>query len=956
MNKKLRGVQFPTGQGEIPRLEGYNAAQVAAICQLIPRDSAFCVTLGNPLLRRSDPVTYDHRGIVRALIELCTYAEQLGSEIWVNPCNDYTITAGLFRLTEAVSMKNFGYAWNILRTVEQGQTPRSAILSMGKRIRHVILEDGTASGDPDLIAYEPCPLGQGEAMLVDTVQALLEAGYTGSFSAADADLGELCAFLESIPTESLVLDPAKQLVYPMPDFLPPQGHPRVFMRHTHIPQIRENLTAAENADAYRLLLEQVHAASPVCTAAFNGTPLGLAESKAFYYALYGDTGRGNEAVAIMKEFCQAADPAHWNYNQNGETVYLLAVVYDWCYPLLDSSTRIFFRDAVVRHAGYMEIGYPPVRQGSATGHGPEGQLLRDLLAAGVAMFDEFPQIYQNAAGRFFREFIEPRKFVYQMHCFHQGSEYAAYRMQWELLCTWLFERLGLSQIFGEEQHETLRHYLYVHRPDGAMLMGGDCDNRKNLVGVLDAQMVRTLFLGANYWKDTHLKGIVLKMLKYQPVQLLKNNQSLTPVEFLLFNDPNLSGQGKESLPLVHFQPAPKGGMVIHTQWSEGMDAPDVVCELKINEYWFAGHQHLDAGAFQIYYKGLLASDDGYYQSWVERPFADRENSGYTGYGSLHHYNYLRRTIAHNCMLVHDPQEQFADDAFKVRANDGGQRLPNRGKEPINLEALQDPAKGYRIGELLGHAVGADYAYLKGDLAAAYSDKITNYERSFCFLRLRNKETPAVLLVYDRVVSAKESFRKTWLCHGLFQPQITGNRAVFRDERVIPGDGPYCGQYAGQLSVDTLLPERAVITSVGGPGKGAWVDGENYLAKVGPNQRQEGQGYRLEVSPEEERAQDYFLHALHIGDVGTTPVPARLLRTTTHIGAVVEDRVVLFGKERNPSAQPLRFALAGDGPWRVMVCDLAAGTWELAGESVVVSENGIAEFTVVPGEYELRRNV
>ena len=43
-------------------------------------------------------------------------------------------------------------------------------------------------------------------------------------------------------------------------------------------------------------------------------------------------------------------------------------------------------------------------------------------------------------------------------------------------------------------------------------------------------------------------------------------------------------------------------MVARTGW--GDDA--VIAEMKINEYNFVNHQHLDAGAFQIYYRGALA--------------------------------------------------------------------------------------------------------------------------------------------------------------------------------------------------------------------------------------------------------------------------------------------------------------------------------------------------------------
>ena len=51
---------------------------------------------------------------------------------------------------------------------------------------------------------------------------------------------------------------------------------------------------------------------------------------------------------------------------------------------------------------------------------------------------------------------------------------------------------------------------------------------------------------------------------------------------------------------------PYGWMIARTGW----DDESVIAEMKVNVYNFNNHQHLDAGAFQIYYKGPLAIDSG----------------------------------------------------------------------------------------------------------------------------------------------------------------------------------------------------------------------------------------------------------------------------------------------------------------------------------------------------------
>lgn len=932
---------------------------------------AICITAGNPLRHHSDRLTSDHMGIVRSVRELCAYAKERGKSVWLIPCNDYA--NGLHLFPSAIGMDNFGYAWNVLRSVEQDQSLH--FMARNSLVKHICLEDGVPGADPDQLAYEYRPLGKGSVPLAELIPELLEAGYDGCFSACRDSWSDLNSFLDCVPTRKLVSDPSGQLAYPMPEFLPPAGHPRVFLRREDIPAIRKNLEDPRIRAAQEKFLQQVNTPAGSDWGTLNPADskskppahlLQEAEAKALYCVLFDDVQKGREAIACMRNFCASATPKQWDYNSNGQVIYTLAVVYDWCYPLLDDETKQFFHDAVIRHGRYLEVGYPPVKLGAFTGHGAEAQLMRDLMAAGVAMFDEFPNIYQNTAGRFFKEFIAPRKFIYSMHSFHDGNHYCNYRLQWDMLCTWLFHRMGYPRVFGEEQLATIRNYMYVIRPDGIVLSNGNANNRLKTPGKYQNIYVRMFFLAGNYWKDPWLKQTALEQMAMEPTRDGPINQELTPVEILLFNDPEVVGKSRDSLPLLHYQPSPQGGMLLRTGWTEGVSSGDALFELKISEYWTNGHQHLDAGAFQIYYKGLLAADTGYYQSWVEDRFADRENSGYTGFGSVHHYNYARRSIAHNCMLVHDPEEIFRDNRFKVRANDGGQRIPNRGLVPNSVEALTDPANGYRTATVLRHGwgpdmVAPDYAYLKGDLATAYSSKVEGYERSFLLLNLRNAITPAALIVLDRVASAKAEFKKTWLCHGLFEPEIRGTRSVFKNTRIVPGDGPWSGRYNGKLTVDTLLPECASVTAIGGSGKEHMVGGVNYPAKLGPNQLEEGHGYRLEVSPAVSDKEDLFLHVLQVGDADGTPaLPVTRLETPTHVGTVIADRVVLLGKARDCTDASISFSFDGEDEYSILVADLNPGRWEIFRNDVSVSgvevteASGLAVFSGVAGTYTLRK--
>jgi hypothetical protein len=152
-------------------------------------------------------------------------------------------------------------------------------------------------------------------------------------------------------------------------------------------------------------------------------------------------------------------------------------------------------------------------------------------------------------------------------------------------------------------------------------------------------------------------------------------------------------------------------MVARTGWDEH----SVIAQMRVNIYNFIGHQHLDAGSFEIYYKGPLAIHSGVYQ-------------GVNGaYGSPHHTNYYQRTIAHNSMLIYDPEEKFSAGR-KQLDNDGGQRLPNNWTSPRNLENMLSGT--HKTGAVLTGSArsSAAFTYLKGDLTASYSAKVREVKR------------------------------------------------------------------------------------------------------------------------------------------------------------------------------------------------------------------------------------
>jgi hypothetical protein len=762
----------------------------------------------------------------------------------------------------------------------------------------------------------------------------------------------------------------KDTNYPPPPFYPPKEHPRVYFMAKDLPRLRENTTKPQNAKAWAQHQKNVAQGTdgllpPPKDGKGSNTDsvvLAVIESMAYDYALFGKEETGRKAVLAMSNYLRSVVFPPSDYNNAGQTLYTVGAVYDWCYPLLSQDDKVYLHQQALDAATHMEIGWPPVKQGNITGHGPEGQLLRDIMCMAIAMHDEHPELYKIAAGRFFSKMVESKFFMYPAHSHHQGCHYANYRGQWEMLCTWIFDRMGLPKVFGPDQQYLMYWSLYARRGDGQILRDGDQHINNEEPYSYFKSPGRTMFLESNYFKDPYLKTEALNCVPDFTPMKPSGNQALNSTEMLVFNDPDLAPRPLSELPLTHYFPYPKGAMIARSSWEPGIKSPAVVAEFKINEWNWANHQHLDHGGFQLYYRGILANDSGYYQAGVNK--VDKgENDGNSGYGSLYDVNYDKRSIAHNVMTVYDPEEIFDSvrwKKFKI-ANDGGQRFPNRWIEPQEHEDFIDPKADYHVAKVLGQGFGPDamapdYSYLKGDLTRTYSNKIKAYERSFVFLNLKQVDHPAALIVFDRVVSSKAGFRKAWLLHGLEEPSIQGNQSVFKVTR------PH---YTGKLTVDTLLPEagNTVITPVGGPGKEFLVDGTNYLCLLRPDKINEGGGWRIEVSPKLPAETDFFLNVLQPGDhtPDTAPLPTQKIETEARAGLRLADRVVLFAKARDRVSEPVSFSFSGAGECQILVADLSAGSWSITrdakplGKVSVSEQDGLALFRGEAGTYVLTKN-
>ncbi len=623
---------------------------------------------------------------------------------------------------------------------------------------------------------------------------------------------------------------------------------------------------------------------------------------------------GREAIEIILE---RVPKAEWNLSvqdisrQIGLVMLSAGMVYDWCFPWLGDSGRVIIEQAY-RLARMLEVGYPPTGQGAVTGHAGEAMLMRDLLGTGLAIYDESPEMYEVTAGRIYREFVPARDFWYAGHFHHQGSAYGPYRYRWEILCSWLLERAGLGAPFSREQGQVPYRWVYTERPDGKLLAEGDVFAGR----VTPAPYLMT----AGLYGDRHLQGRFLAA---------PDVSTQDAIEFLLFFDPDLEPSPVESLPMGRYFGSPYGGMVMRTAWN-GRGEDPAIAEFKIKEWHFNNHQHLDAGAFQIWYRGPLAMDTGLYRT----------------YFSPHDGNYCKRTVAHNCVLVEEPEESFVNGRW---VNDGGQRWPNLAREARTIEQIR--TLGYRTGKTLGAAMDLEtgWSYLEGDITEAYgANKVESHRRAFIGLRKPAEGVEMALAVFDRLAAAKAGAAKKWLLH-------TAGEPVISDAGTVSGNGK------AALAHRVLLPGRGEfrLEKVGGAGAEFMSGGENWTPDRAPVAADEAGEWRVELIPTQERREETLLNVLSVLPGTETVVSeARLFRSGGHVGLLLGEWAVLFRVEAGRQTEPVEIELPeGREKYRCVVAGLEEGRWAAGVMDVTVTaEGGVAAFEAGPGAVRLALTV
>ena len=726
--------------------------------------------------------------------------------------------------------------------------------------------------------------------------------------------------------------------YSTPSVNPPSGvHPRVLFTASDIAGIKAVIAGEndENSSSRTWFRRRVDNraednsdnAGGDCsesTEGWNVSMLSNIEAKALayvlgetvYYSVHEDNREttpetaGALAVQYLLQYLNTCDLTKISSASNrtrpaAQIMLITAEVYDWCYPLLTTEQKNTIINLVeTKLANKTEMGWPPINQGAVVGHGAESQLLQGMLAFAIATYDERPDIWRAVGGRFYQEFVPVRNRYLKSSYNLQGSEYGNFRSMWDLWSYLLITGMGAASPYDADATAGLKELAYQQvystRPDGQNFRDGD-DPDDDKYDELFSSYVRYVnpMVDSAINADPYLKTHFIEHRgEYY------NSALLQIVVSGKYNTTSLKAKSLKNLPNTRYFQAPANVFFTRTGWNVGPTSADVAATIKFPTDFVGNHQHYDAGSFQLYYKGILASDSGIYQG------ANTSNSsGGSGYESPHRKYYAVQTVAHNNVLIGNANQK---NYYGITSN-----------EPATLSEVQKDCvasvDSYDVDQTNPNK--PSYSYIKGDLKNAYSS-VSGYKRYFMFLDLKRDDVPAALIVYDYI---NASGTKRWLLHGQQQPTTSNGQTVFTNTA-----SDESGSYNGKMTVDTLLPTSPSISIVGGANNySKAANGTNYETAETGKVTEEGNTYRMEISS----SGSQFLNVIQVSDADKNNyLSVGRIGGSYVAGVQIADRVVTFNKDGAIFTSDFNFEVPSGGTHEFTVCDVKRGAWKVSTDS------------------------
>ena len=675
---------------------------------------------------------------------------------------------------------------------------------------------------------------------------------------------------------------------------------------------------------------------------YDDSYLELIQAKALAYLIYDDELYGYQAIYYMKNFIKSLDIeqiASDQCRQYGYTMFTAAIVYDWCYDLLTEKDKEQFIAGVENclcrgsnaNGVKMEVGFPPSKQGSVSGHGSEYQILRDYLAFATAIYDENPSWWNYVAARVCNDYVEMRNHYFQSGIAQQGTGYATARHICDLYSAWIIKiATGTNPYVGMEN--TVKSFIgYEYTPGTIFTDGDNSGDGKKLSAFADMA-----YIGAYLYGDETLlaQAMYLKSSAFS-----SNFQGLsTPVYLALtaIAEVEPAEDRYEGMELIQYNGSPLGQYVIRASWN---DPASAAVFMRIKERSTANHEHYDSGTFEIYYKGMLTSDGGMYNNY-----------------SHEHTKYFHKaTISHNGLIIYNPSLASTEDGWYS----GGQERFAKEASTLDQWLTSQYDTGTVTGRQHGYVDGDKskplYAYIAGDITEAYSTKTVSYVgRRMLTVYTGDAEYPMVFFVYDDISSTQASYQKRFLL------QISSKNAPAIDETaqtVITENGD------GRL-VLTCLSDNVKLTGMGGRNSGKYdaTQSQNYLIngqQLVPKTKTADDGHwgRVEIEWTESTTDAEFMNVLYVTDKGNTKMATVKAATSESglTGGTFNSKIAaLFATSRTEAKTELSCKTYGSASMDYYVSGLAAGKWKVTvdgktvGTYTATEEGGLLTFTAPAG--------
>lgn len=660
---------------------------------------------------------------------------------------------------------------------------------------------------------------------------------------------------------------------------------------------------------------------------WDGKVIGIIEAKALMYLITGDEIYGREAILYIKNAMQTV---RFTPELFGDTFraysYMMLVtaeIYDWCNGLLTATDKeqlisgcehILCALDPTNGVVNMTIGFPPTRLSGVSGHGVSVMLPRDYMAMSAAIYDERPDWWELCAGRYYQEFVEPANVAFRGGFVSQGTSlYCFNKFHTYLSSAWVVKCATGEMPFDPNMKNVMSSILGHFLPNGLMFQTGD--GARTDRGVERISAYACMILSAGLFPDSAVSANA----KYHSKDFTDNEYFINEISesmtlIMMANAATPAEDRFAANPMAVYNPYPFGQLVSHNSWDENGCAS----LMKIGEFTSANHDHLDSGTFQLYYKSLLLTSNGTYAK----------------YGSNHHLFYHQATVAQNGLLIYNPKRHNPNADPKGR--DWGERMSfwySGGQRHLAEAATMEKWLGgeYELGRVTGYACDyfegektPTYAYIAGDITKAYyEDTVDHVERRMLTVYTEDEKCPMLFFTYDRVTSAEDSFKKTYLLHTSSEPKISGNTVTF-------------AKHGARLTC-TMLKGAESVESIGGAGRAYMINGVNCDGEIGGKWNGDNADLlwgRVEFSVSSSRECE-FLAAMSASDDGEYSHVARGYENSSVATAELHGVCAAFVRCAKRRYDVLTFETSGEVD-TFYVSGVASGDWQVEVDGKAVS--------------------